>query len=277
MKRIFLILIVILFSFSYTHENNISWTRSKKLAESEISNKTKVLPKIENNLSAPEIIKRTNDIMQGNSSRLDMTLSIVRPKYTRSISLKCWALEKKYFMAYVISPIKEKGQVVMKYNNEIWQYTPSINRTIKLPISMMSQGFMGSDYSNDDLVHESSIVKDYNPTLTDSEKIDNRDCYKINMKPKPESNIVWGKVILWVDKKYFIILKAEYYDEENYLVRTMYGKEIKYFSDRFLTSVMETIPSEEPNNKTVVTIKKAQFNIGIKKEIFSLQNMKRIR
>jgi len=277
MKRIFLILIVILFSFSYTHENNISWTRSKKLAESEISNKTKVLPKIENNLSAPEIIKRTNDIMQGNSSRLDMTLSIVRPKYTRSISLKCWALEKKYFMAYVISPIKEKGQVVMKYNNEIWQYTPSINRTIKLPISMMSQGFMGSDYSNDDLVHESSIVKDYNPTLTDSEKIDNRDCYKINMKPKPESNIVWGKVIFWVDKKYFIVLKAEYYDEENYLVRTMYGKEIKYFSDRFLTSVMETIPSEEPNNKTVVTIKKAQFNIGIKKEIFSLQNMKRIR
>ena len=277
MKRLFLILIVILFSFSYTRENNILWARSKDLAESGISNKTKVLPNTENNLSAPEIIKRTDDIMQGNSSMIEMTMSIVRPKYTRSISLKCWALEKKYFMAYVISPIREKGQVVMKYNNEIWQYTPSINRTIKLPISMMSQGFMGSDYSNDDLVHESSIVKDYNPTLTDSEKIDNRDCYKINMKPKPESNIVWGKVIFWVDKKYFIVLKAEYYDEENYLVRTMYGKEIKYFSDRFLTSVMETIPSEEPNNKTVVTIKKAQFNIGIKKEIFSLQNMKRIR
>jgi len=277
MKRLFLILIVILFSFSYTRENNILWARSKDLAESGISNKTKVLPNTENNLSAPEIIKRTDDIMQGNSSMIEMTMSIVRPKYTRSISLKCWALEKKYFMAYVISPIREKGQVVMKYNNEIWQYTPSINRTIKLPISMMSQGFMGSDYSNDDLVHESSIVNDYNPTLTNSEKIDNRDCYKINMIPKPESNIVWGKVIFWVDKKYFVVIKAEYYDEENYLVRTMYGKEIKYFSDRFLTSVMETIPSDEPENKTVVTIKKAQFNIGIKKEIFSLQNMKRIR
>ena len=277
MKRIFLILMAILFFFSNTRENNISENISTKTAESEISNKTKVLPEPDNNLSAQTIIKKTDNIMQGNSSIIEMTMSIVRPKYTRSISLKCWSLEKNYFIAYVLSPAREKGQVVMKYNNEIWQYTPSINRTIKLPLSMMSQGFMGSDYSNDDLVHESSIVKDYTPTLTGSEKIDNRDCYKTKMIPKPESNIVWGKVIFWVDKKYFIVLKAEYYDEENYLVRTMYGKKIKYFSDRFLTSVMETIPSDEPDNKTVVTIEKAQFNIGIEKEIFSLQNMKRIR
>ena len=277
MKRIFLILMVLLFFFSNTRENNISENISTKTAESEISNKTKAPPEPDNTLSAQKIIKKTDNIMQGNSSIIEMTMSIVRPKYTRSISLKCWSLEKNYFIAYVLSPAREKGQVVMKYNNEIWQYTPSINRTIKLPLSMMSQGFMGSDYSNDDLVHESSIVKDYTPTLTGSEKIDNRDCYKTKMIPKPESNIVWGKVIFWVDKKYFIVIKAEYYDEENYLVRTMYGKKIKYFSDRFLASVMKTIPSDEPDNKTVVTIEKAQFNIEIKKEIFSLQNMKRIR
>jgi len=277
MKRIFLILTAILLLFSNTRENNINHNLSAKTNEDKISNYTKIITEAENNLTAAEIIRKTDDIMQGKSSRIDMTMSIVRPKYTRSISLKCWSLEKEYFMAYVMAPVREKGQVVMKYNNEMWQYTPSINRTIKLPISMMSQGFMGSDYSNDDLVHESSIIKDYTSTIKGSEKIDDRDCFKINMKPKPESNIVWGNVIFWIDKKYFIVLKAEYYDEENYLVRTMYGKEIKYFSDRFLTSVMETIPSDEPDNKTVVTIEKAQFNIGIKKEIFSLQNMKRIR
>ena len=142
---------------------------------------------------------------------------------------------------------------------------------------MMSQGWMGSDYSNDDLVKQSSIVNDYTHTILGEEIIEGRTCYKINMIPNIESNVVWGKVVLWVDKKLFINLKAEYFDEEEYLVRTELGHDVKTFDGRELTSVIEIIPADEPDNKTIITIKSMDFDIDIKESFFSQQNMKRIR
>jgi len=227
--------------------------------------------------SATEIIKKMDDKTQGNSNISEMSMAIVRPKYTRTIEFKNWSLKRDYFMTYITAPAKDKGQVFMKYKTEMWNYTPSINRMIKLPPSMMSQGWMGSDYSNDDLVKQSSVVTDYKHTLLGEETIDGRLCYKIEMIPLPTSNIVWGKVLIWVDKALFISLKAAYYDEENYLVRTEYGKNIKTFDGRKLTSVIEIIPADEPENKTIITIKSLDFDVAIKDSFFTQQNMKRIR
>lgn len=142
---------------------------------------------------------------------------------------------------------------------------------------MMSQGWMGSDYSNDDLVKQSSVVKDYNHKIIGEETIEGRLCYKIEMVPHLESNIVWSKVYTWVDKELFVSLKSEYYDEEAYLVRTELGKAIKNFDGRELPSVIEIIPAEEPENKTIITIKSMDFNVKIEPGFFSQQNMKRIR
>ena len=226
---------------------------------------------------AKDIIKKMDDKMQGSSNESTMTMAIVRPKYTRTIEFKNWSLSRDYFITYVTAPAKDKGQVFMKHKNEMWTYTPSINRMIKLPPSMMSQGWMGSDYSNDDLVKQSSIVNDYTHTILGEETVEGRVCYKIKMIPNIESNVVWGKVVYWVDKSKFISYKAEYYDEEEYLVRTELGHEVKTFDGRELTSVIEIIPADEPDNKTIITIKLMDFDIDIKESFFSQQNMKRIR
>ncbi|MGE4288372.1 MAG: outer membrane lipoprotein-sorting protein [Salinivirgaceae bacterium] len=227
--------------------------------------------------TAVEIIKKMDDKMQGNSNRSEMSMAIVRPKYTRNIEFKNWSLERNYFMTYVTAPASDKGQVFMKYNTEMWSYNPSINRMIKLPPSMMSQGWMGSDYSNDDLVKQSSIVNDYTHKIVSEEIIEGRLCFKIEMIPQMESNIVWSKVYTWVDKELFVSLKSEYYDEEEYLVRTELGKAIKNFDGRELPSIIEIIPAEEPENKTIITIKSMDFNVDIQESFFSQQNMKRVR
>jgi len=120
---------------------------------------------------AKEIIRKVDNNSRGASSKSTIEMSVVRPKYTRTIGMKSWSLGTKYFMAYVTSPAKEKGLVVMKSEKEMWQYTPSINRMIKLPPSAMSQGFMGSDYSNDDLVKQSSIVDDCDQSIVSEELI----------------------------------------------------------------------------------------------------------
>lgn len=227
--------------------------------------------------TAKEIIKKADDKLQGNSNKSEMSMSIVRPAYTRTIEFKNWSLDRDYFMTIVTAPAKDKGQVFMKYKNDMWNYMPTINRMIKLPPSMMSQGWMGSDYSNDDLVKQSSVVTDYDQTIEKMETINNRVCYKIKMNPHEDANVVWGKVIVWVDKESYIMHKSEYYDEEEYLVRTELGKDIKNFDGRELPSIIEIIPADEEGNKTIINIKSMDFDVDIKQSFFTQQNMKRIR
>jgi outer membrane lipoprotein-sorting protein len=141
---------------------------------------------------------------------------------------------------------------------------------------MMSQGWMGSDYTNDDILKESSIVVDYNHKLIGEEQVSGIDCYKIEMLPKEDATVVWGKVIKWISKKEFWQLKSEYYDEDGELMRTELASEVKQFSDRKLPSKLEIIPADKPGQSTVVDVISARFNIRIDDGFFSQQNMKRV-
>ena len=142
---------------------------------------------------------------------------------------------------------------------------------------MMSQGWMGSDYTNDDILKESSMVVDYNHSLLGEEKVNGTLCYKINMKPKEDAAVVWGKVIKWISKEHFNQLKAEYYDEDGELIRTELLSEVKEMDDRMVPTYIEVIPEDEKEKKTVLELNKIQFNRDIPDNFFSQQNMKRIR
>lgn len=179
-------------------------------------------------------------------------------------------------LTLITAPAKEKGQTFLKSGNNMWNWNPTIQRLIKLPPSMMSQGWMGSDYSNDDILKESSLVNDYRHTLQGTELIDKQECHKIELMPLPEADVVWGKIMLWITGNEYLNLKAEYYDEAGYLVKTHLAHTVKTFDHRKLPSVMEIIPAEEENQKTIVTIISMEFNIELEPSFFSQQNMKRI-
>ena len=229
------------------------------------------------NLSAKEIIDKADKNMDGESSTSIMSMSIIRPTWERTLEFKNWAMGSEYALTLVTAPAKEKGQTFLKRGNDMWNYLPKIGRLIKLPPSMMSQGWMGSDYTNDDVLKESSMVEDYDHKIISEEEIDGRKCYKIEMIPHEESTIVWGKLLCWVSKADFLFMKTEYYDEDEYLVRTELGREIKEMDGRMIPTILEVIPADEPDQKTVVRIKSINFNVNIKESFFSQQNMKNIR
>ena len=141
---------------------------------------------------------------------------------------------------------------------------------------MMMQSWMGSDFTNDDLVKESSIVTDYTKKMLGHESIDGADCWKIQLDPKPDAAVVWGKVIVWIDKDYNQ-RKVEYYDEDGTLVNIMHLSDIKKMSDRVIPTHMEMIPAGEKNKKTVIDILSAVYNKPIPESFFSIQNMKTVR
>jgi len=140
-------------------------------------------------LTAKEIVKKADDKGRGQTSQGIMTLTIVRPDWTRSITLKSWSKGTEYSLICISAPAKEKGQVFLKRQNDMWNWVPSIERIIKIPPSMMMQSWMGSDFTNDDLVKESSIVVDYTQTLLGKEKIRDQECYKIELIPLPDAAV----------------------------------------------------------------------------------------
>jgi len=227
-------------------------------------------------LTAKQIIEKADNLQRGKTSFSTFSMTIVRPKWSRTIEMKNWSKGRDFAMTYITAPAKDKGQVFLKRKTEMWNWVPSISRMIKIPPSMMSQGWMGSDYTNDDILKESSIVVDYNQKIVGEEKINGTDCYKIELIPKEEAAVVWGKVIKWISKKEYWQLKTEYFDEDNELIRTELASEIKQFSDRKLPSRLEIIPADKPGHKTEVVIKSAKFNIKLDDGFFSQQNMKRV-
>jgi outer membrane lipoprotein-sorting protein len=230
------------------------------------------------NMSATEIVRRTDEKLNGEkSSYTVMSMTIVRPSWKRTIEFKNWSLGRDYAMTLVTAPAKDVGQTFLKRDVEMWSWNPSINRLIKLPPSMMSQGWMGSDYTNDDILKESSVVKDYTHEIVGEEMIDDRLCYKIRMVAKADAAVVWGHQIRWIDKKDMLFLKAELYDEDGSLVRTENGSDIREMDGRIIPCRIELLPTEEKGNKTIIEIREIKFNITVEEKFFSQQNMKMVR
>ena len=227
---------------------------------------------------ATEIVRKADEKFNGEKSSITvMSMTIIRPTWQRTVEFKNWTMGRDYALTLITAPAKDNGQTFLKRGTEMWNWNPAISRLIKLPPSMMSQGWMGSDYTNDDILKESSVVNDYTHEIIGEETIYNRLCYKIKMVAKPEAAVVWGQQIRWIDKKDFLVLRTELFDQEGDLVRTETGAEIKIMDGRAITSRMEIIPAEEPGNKTTVDILEIKFNVPLTETFFSQQKMKSLR
>ncbi len=228
--------------------------------------------------TALEIVKAADDKARGiNSSRGEMKMTIIRPTWSREVSIKSWNKGKDYSLMLITAPARDQGTAFLKREKEIWNWQPTIDRAIKLPPSMMMQSWMGSDFTNDDLVRESSIVIDYSHEVLGEEVIDGRNCHKIELTPRPDAPVVWGKVISWISKEELLQLKTEFYDEDGFLVNTMLGKEVKMIGGRLLPTRIEMIPAEEEGKMTVVEQLHIVFDEPMDQSFFSIQNMKQAR
>lgn len=227
--------------------------------------------------NATEIVKKTDEKARGKTSIASITIQIVRPNWTREMKVKGWTKGNDLSMILVNEPVKDKGVVYLKRKKEVWNWIPSIERTIKLPPSMMSQSWMGTDFTNDDLVKEASIVEDYNHSILGDTTVDSRLCYKIQLLPKPESAVVWGKIFTCIDKKDYLMLYVEYYDEDNRLVNTLKASDIKMMGGRLLPSRMEMIPADKKNNKTILIYNSLVFDKPIEDNFFTSQNISKVK
>lgn len=228
-------------------------------------------------LTALEIIRKATDKLNGKSSKGAMKMTVVRSSWSREVSMKSWSMGDDYYMILVTEPVKDKGQTFLKRQTDMWNWMPSISKMIKIPPSMMGQSWMGSDFTNDDLVKMNSYVKDYTHKIVGTEELENLECYKIELIPKPDAPVVWGKVLAWISKEEFYEMKLEFFDEDGELVNRQECFDIKQFSDRKLPSRLVMTPVQDEGQQTIIEILENDFNIDINESFFSQQNMKKMR
>ncbi|MBS1271749.1 MAG: hypothetical protein MAGBODY4_00881 [Candidatus Marinimicrobia bacterium] len=223
--------------------------------------------------NAREIVKKIDRLYRSESSYAKMEMHIVTPHWERTLLMKAWTQGTEKTFIRILEPKKEAGTATLRIGNEMWNYLPKTNKVMKIPPSMMMGSWMGSDFTNDDLVKEFSLLEDYTFELIEPENAKEGNLY-IKSVPKEGKPIIWGKQITKVRESDYIPVREEFYDEKGNLMRVMNFKDITIFDDRKIPAVMEMIPQDEDGKKTVLRYLDAEFNADIDDDIFTLRNLR---
>ena len=228
-------------------------------------------------LNATEIVKTAVNKTLGKTVRTTISMTVVRPGWTKDIRFKIWTDEYVKALIQITYPAKDKGQTYLRRDNDLWNWLPNIQKTIKLSSTLMSQPWMGSDFSNEDLLNKSSFLNDYEHSFIIIENIDDIRCFKLLLTPKADAAVVWEMVYLWISVDGFDQLKAEFFTENRQLVRTMSAFDIKNFGEVSIPSRIIMEPAMKSGHKTEIFVNEYQTNLPIDESFFSIQNMKNLK
>lgn len=232
-------------------------------------------PAVAADKSGKEILDYIDDLFRGDSSEAHLTMRVKTEHWERTLELEAWSKGKEKSLIRILAPKKEEGTATLKSGTDLWNYLPKVNRVIKLPSSMMSGSWMGSHFTNDDLVKESRMAEDYNFEITFEGEREGENIIEITCIPKPEAAIVWGKVAVIVDAKTYIPKRIDYYDEDMEPARTLTYSDPKEFGDRTLPAKLVITPEDKPDESTTVIYEDISFNIGVPDTKFSLRELRR--
>ena len=221
---------------------------------------------------ALELLEKVDNLYQQDNAYAKLTMEIQTPDYQRSMTLESWSIGLDYSLMRVLAPKKEQGVATLKRGNEMWNYLPKIRKTIKVPPSMMMGSWMGSDFTNDDLMREGSWLEEFDVTLQEA-----NGTYTLDLVAKEKTVTVWGAMKILIDTKTLLPIKQLYIDEDGTVVREMAFSDVKTFDGVTLPTVMTLKPLNKEGNVTRVVYDDMQFNVDIDESFFTLQNLKKRR
>ena len=225
------------------------------------------------NLNPRKILDSVDDIYRSNTSHGILTLAVTTTNWQRTLTLEQWSKGKNKHLIKVLKPKKEKDLATLRVDTNVWNYMPKVKKVVKIPSSMMSSSWMGSHFSNDDLVKQSRMVKDYD-FFTSFEGIrDGIDIVEITCIPKMNAAVVWGKVEVIVYREDFIPLRLIYYDEDLNLSRKLEFSNIQIIDNKKIPLKMQMVPVNEPGESTTIQWKEIKFDLTISDDFFSLRKL----
>lgn len=226
--------------------------------------------------TARELVQLAMDHWRGTNSYSEMTMTIHRADWQRSMSMRAWSEGDKLSLVRVTEPKKDAGNGTLLKDNGMWSFSPKINRIIKIPSSMMNQGWMGSDFSNKDISKSTDILDQYDHRLTDQVEEEGHTIYTIEAIPHEDAAIVWGKEVLKI-RDDFVLLQEQYWDQDGELVKVMQAREIAEMGGRAVARVLRVGKVDAPDEWTEMTVSVIEFDLELPAGIFTLSNLRNPR
>jgi outer membrane lipoprotein-sorting protein len=225
---------------------------------------------------ASALVENSFKYMRGNASIATVIMTIHRPDWEREMTIKAWTRGKKYSLFYIQSPPKDHGNGTLKKSREMWMYNPKVNRVIKVPPSMMSQSWMGSDFSNNDLAKSDSFVNDYIHSIIGTETHDGQKVYVIKSMPKPDAPVIWGMQMLKI-REDLIWISQEFFDEDFKSVKRMTTLEIQMMGGKLYPKVWRMRETDKEDRYTELTYKSLTFKSNLPDSLFTLTSLRKAR
>ncbi|PTY36989.1 outer membrane lipoprotein-sorting protein [Saccharospirillum sp. MSK14-1] len=222
--------------------------------------------------SATELLDRMDTLYQQDSAHAIMTMTVVTPDYQRAMQLESWSLGLDYALVKVLEPVRERGVATLQRDTEMWNFLPKINKVVKVPPSMMMGSWMGSDFTNDDLMRDTSWSEEYDVSLRET-----ADTYELQLTPFENTVTVWGAMTLLIDKASLLPLEQRYFDEDGEQMRVMTFSNVTDFGGTALPATMTLTPLNKAGQYTEVEYQQLEFNVGLDDGFFTLQNLRRRR
>ena len=227
-------------------------------------------------LEPGDLIQKAMNHWRGTSSYSEMSMTIHRPDWERSMSMRSWTRGEKTSLVRVTATKKDAGNGTLLKDNNMWTFSPKVNRIIKVPSSMMSQSWMGSDFSNKDISKSTDIIDQYDHRLLETRVTDDHTVYVIESIPHEEAAVVWGKEVLLIRDDY-VLLEQQFWDQDGVLVKAMKALEIKQLGGRTVASVLRMGKSDTPDEWTELSVQDIRFDVSHPDSLFTLSNLRNPR
>jgi len=227
-------------------------------------------------IDAAQLVRDAMDHWRGLTSYSNMTMTIHRPDWERSMTMLSWSKGDKLSLVRVVEPKKDAGNGTLMNDNSMWTFTPKINRIIKVPSSMMSQSWMGSDFSNKDISKSTEIIEQYEHELTGVEEREGHVFYTVTSIPHEDAAVVWGKEVLIVRDDY-VLMEQQFWDQDGVMVKSMKTLDVQVMGGRAVAKVMRMGKIETPDEWTEITANTIEFDLDLPDNLFTLSNLRNPR
>jgi outer membrane lipoprotein-sorting protein len=222
---------------------------------------------------ARALVEAAFDYYRGETSVGTVDMTVHRPDWERVFTIKAWTKGEDRSLFRILAPPKDRGNGTLKKGHEMWMYNPKVNRVIKVPPSMMSQAWMGSDFSNNDLAKSDSLLKDYDHEITGTETHEGKKVHVIESRPKPRAPVVWGMLRLKLREDH-IFLEQAFFDEDMNLVKAMSSGEIRMMGGKLFPAVWKMQKTGAQDEHTILTYRDVAFDVEVPDHVFTLSNLK---
>jgi hypothetical protein len=223
------------------------------------------------------LLQRVEQMMQGRTSVDTVSMTIKTPKWSRALKMKIWAKGRDYALVRILEGgPREKGMMTLKREHQLWNYLPQAGRVMKLPSGMLGDSWMGSDFTNDDLVRGTSLVKDFDARLTGTVVQGQRKAWTLQLVPRASATVVWGKIEMVLDRATCVPLVERFFDEDGAIARTMTLDDLRTVGWRSFPARMTVTPAEA-GRETSIVYDAIDYDVDVADDTFSLDRLQKGR